>query len=94
MSHRLISLTSKTAAVALTALTLAASLAATSQRAEAKGAGIGFGIAAGLIGAAAVGAAVTSGGVYDDGYDGYRRCGWIRQYDAYGNYIGRVRSCG
>ena len=25
--------------------------------------------------------------------DGYRRCGWVRQFDAYGNYIGRVRSC-
>ena len=27
-------------------------------------------------------------------YDGYRRCGWVRQFDAYGNYIGRVRTCG
>ena len=26
-------------------------------------------------------------------YDGYRRCGWVRQYDAYGNFMGRVRSC-
>ena len=26
-------------------------------------------------------------------YYGYRRCGWVRQFDAYGNYIGRVRSC-
>ena len=27
-------------------------------------------------------------------YDGYRRCGWVRQFDAFGNYIGRVRTCG
>ena len=26
-------------------------------------------------------------------YDGYRRCGFVRQYDVYGNYIGRVRTC-
>ena len=26
-------------------------------------------------------------------YDGYRRCGWVRQFDAYGNYMGRVRTC-
>ena len=26
-------------------------------------------------------------------YDGYRRCGWVRQFDAFGNYIGRVRTC-
>ena len=30
----------------------------------------------------------------DGYYDvGYRRCGWIRQFDAYGNFIGRVRTC-
>jgi hypothetical protein len=30
-----------------------------------------------------------------DGYyhDGYRRCGRVRQFDAYGNYLGRVRTC-
>ena len=26
-------------------------------------------------------------------HDGYRRCGWVRQFDAYGNYMGRVRTC-
>ena len=32
----------------------------------------------------------------NDGYyygGGYRRCGWVRQFDAYGNFIGRVRTC-
>jgi hypothetical protein len=35
--------------------------------------------------------AASNDGYY---YDGYRRCGWVRQFDAYGNYIGRVRTCG
>ena len=26
-------------------------------------------------------------------YNGYRRCGWVRQFDVYGNYIGRVNTC-
>ena len=44
----------------------------------------------GVIGAAAVGSAIAADGYY---YDGYRRCGWVRQYDAFGNYVGRVRVC-
>jgi hypothetical protein len=50
-------------------------------------------IGAGLVGAAIVGSAVAASndGYYYDG--GYRRCGWVRQFDAYGNYIGRVRAC-
>jgi len=85
------SIKTKIAALALTALTLTGGLAATSRPAEARGFGVGLGIAAGVIGAAAVGAAIANGPYYD-GY-GYRRCGWVRQYDAYGNYIGRVRTC-
>ena len=39
-----------------------------------------------------VGSAIAaSDGYYYDG--GYRRCDWVRQYDVYGNYIGRVRTC-
>jgi hypothetical protein len=83
----------KIAAIALTALTLTGGLAATSQPAEAKGYGLGFGIAAGVITAAAVGATIANSS-YDNGYYGYHRCGWVRQYDAYGNYMGRARSCG
>ena len=26
-------------------------------------------------------------------YGGYARCRWVRQYDAYGFYIGRERVC-
>jgi len=29
--------------------------------------------------------AASNNGYYDGGY---RRCGWVRQFDAYGNYIG------
>ena len=25
--------------------------------------------------------------------NGYRRCGWVARHNAYGNYIGRVRTC-
>jgi hypothetical protein len=43
------------------------------------------------VGAAIVGSAIiTSNEGY---YYGYRRCGWVRQFDAFGNYIGRVRTC-
>jgi hypothetical protein len=37
--------------------------------------------------------AAAASGAYANDYYGYRRCGWVRQFDAYGNYIGRVRSC-
>ena len=82
----------KIAAIALAALTFTGAIAATSRPAEAHGYGLGFGIAAGVIGAAVVGSAIAAGN--DGYYGGYRHCGWIRQYDGYGNYIGRVRSCG
>jgi hypothetical protein len=50
-----------------------------------------WGIGAGLIGAAVVGSAIAANnGPY---YGGYRRCAWVRQFDAYGNYLGLVRTC-
>jgi hypothetical protein len=92
MSRRLTPLKSNMAAVALTALTLTACVTASSQRADAKGPRIELGMAAGLTGAVTV--ALANGGSDVDGREGDRRCGWIRQYDAYGNYLGRVRVCG
>jgi hypothetical protein len=88
------SIKTKIAAFALAAAVATGALASTSHEAQAKGPGPGFGIAAGLIGAAVVGSAIAAGnaGYYGDDY-GYRRCGWVRQYDGYGNYIGRVRAC-
>ena len=85
------SIKTKIAAVALAALAVTGSIASTTQSAEARG--LGFGIGAGLVGAAIVGSAIAAS---NDGYyygGGYRRCGWVRQFDAYGNYMGRVRTC-
>ena len=85
------SIKSKIAAFSLIALAGLGTVAGTGQ-AQAKGPGLGFGIAAGILGAAVVGSAIAAdhAGYYDEGY---RRCGWVRQYDAYGNYIGRIRTC-
>jgi hypothetical protein len=87
----LMSIKSKIAALALAALAVTGSIASTT-KAEAHGFGLGWGLGAGLVGAAVVGSAIAAG---NDGYyyNGYRRCGWVRQFDAYGNYIGRVRTC-
>lgn len=43
----------------------------------------GFG--PGLLGAAVIGSAIAASQNYG--------CGWVRQYDAYGNFAGRVRVC-
>ena len=54
----------------------------------------GWGIGAAFVGGAIVGAAVANSAPYGGYYvDGYRRCGWERQYDAYGYYVGTVRVC-
>src|ERR1700761_1288012 len=84
------SIKSKIAAVALAALAVTGSIASTTQSAEARG--LGWGIGGALIGAAVVGSAIAAS---NDGYyyNGYRHCGWVRQFDAYGNYMGRVRTC-
>jgi hypothetical protein len=84
----LMSIKSKIAALALATLAVTGSMASTT-RAEAKG--LGWGIGAGLVGAAIVGSAIAANDGYY--YDGYRRCGWVRQFDVYGNYMGRVRTC-
>ena len=85
----LMSIKSKIAALALATLAVTGTIASSTQQAEAKG--LGWGIGAGLVGAAIVGSAIAASN--DGYYDGYRRCGWVRQFDAYGNYVGRVRTC-
>ncbi|KIU46958.1 MULTISPECIES: hypothetical protein [Bradyrhizobium] len=84
------SIKTRLAALALTALAVTGSIAATTSQAEARPYGWGWGVGAGLVGAAIVGSAIAANDGY---YNGYRRCVWVRQFDAYGNYIGRVRSC-
>ena len=86
------SIKTKIAAFALVALTAVGTIASSTRQAEAKGPGVGFGIAAGLAGAAIVGSAIAANDAYGYGY-GYRRCGMVRQYDAWGNYVGRTRVC-
>jgi hypothetical protein len=75
------------------ALIAAVSLASTTP-AEAHGFHGGRGFGAGLVGAAIVGSAIAATTTPDPYYyGGYGHCGWVRQFDAYGNYIGTVRNC-
>jgi hypothetical protein len=87
----LMSIKTRIAAVALATLAVTGAIASTTTQAEARGFGLGWGIGAGLVGAAVVGSAIAANN--DGYYGGYRHCGWVRQFDAYGNYIGRVRTC-
>ena len=78
----------KTIAIALTAITLAA---ATNTQAQAgNGWAIGAGIAAGAIIAGAA-TAHAYGPVYVG--PGYRSCRHVQRYDAWGNYVRTVRVC-
>jgi hypothetical protein len=91
----IMSIKTKIAALALAALTVTGSIAATTTQANAGGGGgggpgPGWAIGAGLVGAAIVGTAIAASNPYPYGY---RRCGWVRQFDAYGNYMGRVNTC-
>ena len=85
------SIKTRIAAFALAALAATGSVASTTTPAEAHGFYPGWAIGAGLVGAAVVGSAIAASNPYP--YYGYRHCGWVRQFDAYGNYIGTVRSC-
>lgn len=89
------SIKTRIAALAIAALTMTGGVAATTSQAEAgyHGGGVGIGIAAGALFGAAIASSAYGQPAYASDY-GYRRCGWVRQFDAYGNYIGRVRSCG
>ena len=84
------SIKTKIAALALSAVAITGSIASTTTQAEARPFGLGWGIGAGIVGAAIVGSAVAASQPY---YVGYRRCGWVRQFDAYGNYVGSIRAC-
>lgn len=84
----------KLAATLIAAFTLTGGVAATTSQAQAgnHGGAVGFGIAAGLLAGAAIANNAYAQPAYVVDY-GPRRCGWVRQFDGYGNYIGRVRSC-
>ena len=86
-----VSIKSRIAALALAGIAFAGSMAFTTTEAHARGFGLGWGIGADLLGAAVVGSAIAANDGYY--YDGYPRCGWVRQYDAYGNFMGRSDFC-
>ena len=86
----------KIAAVALAALTLGTTVLATSGEAQAghrhrHWGGVGLGIAAGAL----IGAGIASHRYYEPHYvyAGGPRCRWIRQFDDFGNYIGKAKVC-
>ena len=85
------SIKTRIAALALATLAVTGTIASTATPAEARPFGLGWGVGAGIVGAAIVGSAIAANDGYY--YNGYRRCGWVRQFDAYGNYMGTIRSC-
>ncbi|OAF17272.1 hypothetical protein [Bradyrhizobium neotropicale] len=85
------SIKTRIATVVLTALALTGSIVSTTSQAEARPLGWGWGVGAGIATAAVVGTAIAASS--DPYYYGYHRCGWVAQYNAYGQYVGRVRTC-
>ena len=85
------SIKTKLAALALATLAVTGSIASTTSQAEAKPLGWGVGVGAGIATAAIVGTAIAASN--EPYYYGYHRCGWVAQYNAFGQYIGSVRTC-
>ena len=85
------SIKTKIAALALATLAVTGSIASTTTRLKpSRSAGAGASEPASSAPPIVGSAIAASDGYY---YDGYRRCGWVRQFDAFGNYMGRVRTC-
>jgi hypothetical protein len=76
------------AALAVAALTVAGGIASTTTTAEAHGFHHGWGFGGALLGAAIVGSAIAE----STPAPYYRSC-LVRQYDAFGRYIGTVNVC-
>lgn len=85
------SIKTRIAAAALAALAVTGAMVSTTSQAQAKPPGWVFGVGAGIATAAVVGSAIAASN--DPYYYGYRRCGWVAQYNAFGQYVGRVRAC-
>ena len=83
------SIKTRIAAVALATLAVTGSIASTTSQAEAKP--LGWAIGAGIATAAIVGTAVAASS--QPYYYGYHRCGWSPRYNAFGQYVGSVRTC-
>lgn len=84
------SIKTKFAALALATLAVTGSIASTTTQAQAKPP-IGLAIGAGIATAAIVGTAVAASN--QPYYYGYHRCGWSARYNAFGQYVGSVRTC-
>jgi hypothetical protein len=84
------SIKTRIAAVALAALAVTGTMVSTTSQAQAKPPGWVWGVGAGIATAAVVGSAIAAS---NDPYYGYHRCGWVAQYNAFGQYMGRVRTC-
>ncbi len=78
-------------AAALTALTVATTLAMPSSEAQARrwGPALGLGIVTGAV----VGAAIANSYAQPVYVGGVRRCHWQSQFDGFGNYMGKVKVC-
>ena len=83
----LMSIKTKIAALALATLAVTGGIASSTTQAQAKPKWIGPAI----FGAAVIGTAIAASNA--GYYDGYRRCGVVRQFDVYGNYMGSIRTC-
>lgn len=77
-------------AAALSALAIAATLALPSQ-AEARGRG--WAIGAGILGAGIIAGSIAAANANTVYVDGGYRCRWVKQFDAWGNYLGSSKVC-
>jgi hypothetical protein len=85
------SIKTRIAAVALAALAVTGTMMSTTSQAQAKPPGWVWGVGAGIATAAVVGSAIAANN--DPYYYGYHRCGWTPRYNAFGQYVGSVRTC-
>jgi len=84
------SIKTKLAALALTAVAVTGALATTSSQAQAKPP---HWVGPAILGAAVIGTAVAASAANDGYYYGNRRCGWVPRHNAFGHYVGSVRVC-
>lgn len=85
------SIKTRIAAIALAALAVTGSVAASTQAAHAGP--NGKAVAAGLLGAAVVGTAIAASSHPHYHYHPVRHCAWKPRFNVFGQFIGHVRVC-